>query len=346
MTEKLRIAQLAPLAHPVGPDATGSIEQLIHLLTEELVRRGHAVTLFAAGDSQTSARLCMTYPRGYEHDDGLWNWQFHETLNAAAAFEQADQFDVIHSHVYHYALPFTRLVRTPVVHTYHVMPDEDIVRAYARYPEAQVVTMSHFQRSSFGALRRVDVIPHGIDTATFRFNAHPKDYLVFLGRLLPDKGAAEAIQAALRARMSLVVAGPREDEDYFHARLEPLIDGKQVQYVGAVDSRQRNELLAGASALLYPNLEGEPFGLVMIEAMACGTPVVALGVGAVPEIIEPGKTGFIAQRKSALVACIRKAVRLDRMLVRQEAVRRFDFSRMTDDYLAVYRRLARKAARR
>src|SRR5262245_35778701 len=210
MSERLRIAQLAPIASPVTPDSTGSIAHLVWLLSEELVRRGHEVTLCATGDSQTSAALHAVYPRGYEHDAELWNWQFHEAMHAASVFERAGDFDIIHSHVYHYALPFARLADTPVVHTYHVLPDPDIARVYARYPEAHVVALSHYHRSLYPDIPNVAVVYHGIDTANFPFGAVQGDYLLFLGRMLPDKGVVEAIRLARQARMRLILAGPQD----------------------------------------------------------------------------------------------------------------------------------------
>jgi glycosyltransferase involved in cell wall biosynthesis len=343
MSKRLRIAQIAPAAEPVTQTSTGSIEQLVWLLTEELVRRGHEVTLFATGSSETSADLHAVYPRGYEEDDDLWNWKLHETLHVAAAFEQARAFDIIHSHVYHNALPFTRLARTPTIHSYHVMPDEDIARAYARYPEAHVVAISDYQRRVFTGNADVAVVHHGIDTDAFPFNPAPGDYLVFLGRLMPGKGTAEAAQLARQAGMRLVIAGPRDDNDdgYFESEVEPWIDGRQVEYIGPVCVRERNPLLAGAAALIYPITEPEPFGLVLIEAMACGTPVAAVGLGAVPEIVSHGVTGYHAATVEELAARIPDVISLDRHRVRQTAVERFDYRRMVDDYEAVYRRLVK-----
>src|SRR5262249_38465626 len=183
-------------------------EHLIWLLTEELVRRGHEVTLFATGDSETSAARHTVYARGYEYDDSLWNYEFHETLHVAAAFERAQQFDVIHSHVYHLALPFTRLVQAPVVHTHHTLADRDVLAAYARYPEAQLVAVSHFQRSQWKGLATEAVVHHGIDMAAFPFNPTPGDYLLFLGWLSPGKGPVEAICLARQAGKRLLLAGP------------------------------------------------------------------------------------------------------------------------------------------
>jgi glycosyltransferase involved in cell wall biosynthesis len=341
MSKRLRIAQVAPIANPVTANSTGSIEQLVWLLTEELVRRGHAVTLFATGDSQTSADLHAAYPRGYEADDCLWNWEFHETLNVAAAFEQARRFDVIHSHVYHYALPFTRLVWTPAVHSYHILPDDDVVEAYARYPEVHLVAISDYQRRLFRGNTDVAIVHHGIDTAAFPFRSVPGDYLLFLGRIIPGKGLAEAIHLARKLAMRLVIAGPREenDEGYFDAEVAPLLDGGGVTYVGPVGLEERNPLLAGAAALLYPITTPEPFGLVLVEAMACGTPVVATDLGAVPEVVEQGVTGCYASDAGRLAECATAALRLDRARVRKAAERRFDYRRMADDYEAVYRQL-------
>jgi glycosyltransferase involved in cell wall biosynthesis len=339
MAERLRIAQVAPLATPVHADSTGSIEQLVWLLTEELVRRGHAVTLFAAGDSRTSAALRAVYPRGYEDDDDLWNWQFHETMHVAAAFEQAADFDVLHSHVYHYALPFTRLVRTPTVHSYHILPNEDVAAVYARYPEAHVAAISEYQRRAFGGNADVTVIHHGIDTAAIPFNPVGGDYLMFLGRMVPGKGVAEAVQAARQVGMRLVIAGPRDDNDegYFASEVAPLLDGRQCEYIGPLSLRERNELLSGAAAFLYPITSPEPFGLVLVEAMASGTPVAAAGIGAVPELVENGVTGFYTRDGEALAGRIPDALALDRSRVRRAAVARFDYRRMVDEYVALYR---------
>lgn len=343
MSERLRIAQIAPIAHPVRRDAGDSVEQLVSLLCEELVRRGHDVTLFAAGDSVTSARLAAVYSHGYEHDEALWDWRLHESLNAAAAFERADDFDVIHCHAYHFALPFTRLVKTPVVQSYHVEADPDIFDAYRRYPEVCVVAVSEWQRSTLAGLRHVTVIRHGIDTAAFPFAAERGEHLIFLGRMIADKDPLQAIQLARMAELPLVLAGP--PTDYFEEAVRPLVDGERVRYVGPVDHGRRNELLAGAAALLLPLAYPEPFGLVMIEAMACGTPVVATGIGAVPEIVEPGLTGYHAPSPEALADCVPRALQLDRARVRARAVERFDFRRMVDEHETLYERLVARDRR-
>jgi glycosyltransferase involved in cell wall biosynthesis len=345
--DRLRIAQVASIASAVGPQSASSIEQLVWLLTEELVRRGHAVTLCATRDSQTSAALHAVYAHGYEEDPDLWNWQVHETLHMASVFERARDFDVIHSHVYHYALPFIRLGATPVVHTYHILPDPDVVRAYTRYPEAHVVALSHYQRSLYQDIPDMAVVHHGIDTETFPCGEGSGGYLLFLGRMLPDKGVVEAIQLARQVGMRLVLAGPHDaDPDYFRSRVAPLVDGRDVRYVGPVGAAERNRLLVAAAALIYPIREPEPFGLVLIEAMACGTPVLACGLGAVPEIVENGVTGFYARDLQALAGLVPDVLALDRARVRREAVAHFDYRRMVDGYEAVYERLAAGAGGR
>ena len=334
MSEHLRIAQVAPVAMPVEPAKGDSIEQLVWLLSEELVRRGHAVTLFATGDSRTSARLSSVYPRGYDHDEDLWDWYFHETMNAAAAFERADDFDVVHCHDYHFALPFAWTTATPVVHTYHVEMNPDVLAAYASYPDVRLVAISDFQRSRLAALPNVSVIRHGIDTRAFPFGATRGDHLLYLGRMIEDKGPLEAIRVAAELDMALVLAGP--GGEWFDAEVAPRVDGERVRYLGPVDVAQRNELLAGAGALLFPVVYPEPFGLVTIEAMACGTPVAATRVGAVPEIVDEGITGSCADSPAGLAEAVSRALLLDRARVRERAVERFDYHRMVDEYEALY----------
>jgi len=346
MAERLRIALIAPIAGPTALDRGSSIEYLTALLAEELARRGHRVTLFATGDSRTSAALHATYSRGYEHDGGLWNWEFHEIMHAAAAFERAAEFDLIHSHAYHSALPFTRLVPIPVVHTYHIVPDDDVLACYARYPEVQLVAVSQWHAGTFAGAPRLTVVPNGVDVAAFPFGAGGDD-LLFLGHLIPKKGAAEAIHVARRAGRRLVMAGrarPDRDGGYFRAEIEPHLDGRNVAWVGPVAVPERNALLAGAAALLFPSTTKEPFGLVMIEAMACGTPVAALDRCAVREVVEPGVSGIWAADVDRLAARLPEAIALDRAGVRRAVAARFDGRRMVDAYEALYRRLVAERA--
>ena len=338
----LRVAQIAPIARPVTATSTGSIEQLVWQLTEELVDRGHDVTLFATGQSETSARLDAKYARGYDDDEALWEWTFHELMHVAAAMERAHEFDVLHSHVYHFALPFTRLVDRPVVHSYHVLPDDDVVRAYAEYEEATLVAVSAYQRERLGR-PGVPVIHHGIDVDAFPFGDSPGEYLLFLGEVRWEKGAGEAAMLAGQIGLPLVMAGP--GEDFYREHVEPKVTA-EVEYVGWVESARRDELLAGAAALLYPLNWPETFGLVLVEAMACGTPVLARSLGAVGEIVDDGVTGYHAETLEELAALAPRALALDRRRVRERARERFDKSRMTDEYEALYRRLAGRLERR
>jgi glycosyltransferase involved in cell wall biosynthesis len=337
--DKLKIAQLAPVAMPVQPGEGDSIEQLVSLLTEELVRRGHGVTLFAVGGSVTTASLRSRYEQGYREREEIWDWRVPETLNAAWAFEQASEFDVMHSHSYHFALPFTRFVSTPVVHTYHVQLGPEVVEGFRRNPETQLVAISEFQRSELPGFDDVPVIHNGIDAGAFPFRAEGGDYLAFLGRMIPSKGAAEAVRVARELDFPLIMAGP--STEWFEHEVRPAVDDGSIRYLGPVDPASRNDLLAGAAALVYPITYPEPFGLVMVEAMACGTPVAAFGVGAVPEVVEQGVGGCWVPPDGSLGDAVRSAVQLDRRRVREAAVERFDYRRMVDAYERLYRRLAR-----
>jgi glycosyltransferase involved in cell wall biosynthesis len=336
--DKLRIAELAPVAMPVRPGEGDSIEQLVSLLTEELVRRGHDVTLFAVGGSVTTAELRSCYVQGYREREEIWDWRVPETLSAAWAFEHASDFDVMHSHTYHFALPFSRFVSTPVVHTYHVQLGPEVLEGFRRYPEAQLVAISNFQRRELEGFDHVPVIHNGIDADAIPFSAERGEYLAFLGRMIPSKGAAEAVRVARELDIPLIMAGP--STDWFEREVRPEIDDRLIRYEGTVDAAGRNELLAGAAALLYPITYPEPFGLVMIEAMACGTPVAAFGVGAVPEVVEQGVGGSWVSPGEGLAEAVRGAIQLDRGRVRQTAVERFDYRRMVDAYELLYRRLA------
>lgn len=333
----LRVALIAPIADPVSVEATSSIEHLIALLAEELTARGHAVTVFATGDSRSSGSLHATYPRGYHHDQRLWDrWEFHETMHAAAAFERAADFDVIHTHAYHYALPFTGLVATPVVHTYHVNPDADILAAYRRHPGLWVVAVSEYHRAKFAGLPRTVVIHNGVAIDRFPFSAADGDYLLFLGHLIEKKGPLGAVEVAQAAGMPLVLAG--RGSEYYRREVAHLVGGHSVTHVGPVDVEERNRLLAGAACLVFPSVFAEPFGLVLLEAMACGTPVVALERCAVAEIVDPGVTGYFAPDIGDLAALVPEALALDRATVRAQVAKRFDHRRMVDDHEALYRR--------
>lgn len=333
---------MAPVAAAVAPGAGDSVEQLVGLLTEGLIARGHEVTLYATGDSQTSGRLRSVQPRGYDEEEAIWDWYRAEGFNAALAFEHASEHDVIHGHNSHFALPFAPLVETPFVDTPHTEIPPEVLAEYWRRPEIHVVAVSGFQQRSLGDRPGVSVIPHGIEFAAFPFADRPEGYLLFLGRMLADKGPAQAIRIAQATGMPLILAGPAQDG--YDIREESAVDGERIRWVGRVAAEERNRLLAGAVALLFPLVYPEPFGLVLLEAMACGTPVLATELGAVAEIVEPGTTGFLAPNWKGLAALVPDASALDRATVRRVASQRFDVALMIDRHEALYRQIAERRA--
>lgn len=339
----LRIAVVAPVATSVPPPRSGSIEALTSYLVEGLVARGHDVTLFAIGASTTSARLHATFQTGYRDDPSLWTWELCEMLNVGAAIERAAAFDVIHVQCEYWpmSLPFTRLVTTPVLHTVHYAPQPDEVAIWRRYPEAAFVAVSGEQARRMDGMNVVATVHHAIDMAAYAFRAVPDDYLLFLGRFTKGKGARQAIGVARRAGMRLLLAA--EENDYYREFVAPLVDGDQIRYVGEVSGADKVALLGGARALLYPVQLPESFGLVLAEAMACGTPCAALDVGAVAEIVDEGVTGGVFASEEALVDGLSRVLALDRARVRETALARFGLERMVAAYEAVYRQVVRSS---
>jgi glycosyltransferase involved in cell wall biosynthesis len=335
----LRIAQVGPVATSIPPAGSSSVELMTSLLTEGLVAQGHHVTLFATGSSRTAATLHATFANGYSEDTSLWPWEACELINLSAAVERAADFDIIHYQAMYWpmSVPFTRLVSTPVVQTLHHAPSAPEIALWSRYPDAPFVAISNAQARLLAGLNVVGVVPHGIDTASFTFRAQPDDYLLFLGRFTEGKGVLPAIEIARRGGMRLVLAAP--ENDYYREVIAPHVDGRQVVYAGEVDHPRKVELLGGARALVYPVQAGEPFGLVMAEAMACGTPVAALDRGAVRELVDEGITGRAFESIDALVAGLPDVLALDRERVRTTAVARFGVERMVGDYVTVYRQL-------
>jgi glycosyltransferase involved in cell wall biosynthesis len=333
----LRIAHVAPVASSVPPPKSGSVELMTSLLTEGLVARGHDVTLFATGDSKTRARLHATYPRGYCHDPNMWPWELYEMLNLAAAVERADEFDIVHYQAKYYpmSIAFTRLSSTPIVHTLHHAPTPAEVSLWLRYPEAPFVAISNEQASRLKGLNVVGTVLLGIDTDNFAFREHPDDYLLFLGRFTPGKGVLQAIEVARRVGIPLVLAAA--EDSYYREHVAPHVDGTSIVYFGEADHAAKVALFGGARALLYPIQAGEPFGLVLPEAMACGTPIAALDRGAVREVVDDGVTGFVFQDLDGLAEGLPRVFDLDRQRVRQHAVERFGISRMAREYEQIYR---------
>ncbi len=338
----MRIAHVAPVATTIPPPRSGSVETMTSLLTEGLVARGHDVTLFATGDSKTAATLASIYPHGYWHDENMWPWELYEMLNLAAAVERAREFDIIHYEAAYYpmSLAFTRLSPTPIVQTLHHSPSRAEVALWARYPEAPFVAISREQAMLLAGANVVGTVLHGIDTDNFTFRETPDDYLLFLGRFTEGKGVLQAIEIARRVGMRLVLAAA--EDEYYRQKVKPHVDGKQIVYFGEADFPAKVELYGGARALVYPVQAREPFGLVLAEAMACGTPVVALDLGAVREVVDEGVTGMIFDSLDAMAADLTSVFRLDRRRIRERAVERFGVARMVNEYVAIYERIVRR----
>jgi glycosyltransferase involved in cell wall biosynthesis len=335
----MRIAHIAPVATTIPPPKSGSVETMTSLLTEGLVARGLDVTLFATADSKTKAKLHATYPHGYWHDEHMWPWELYEMLNLAAAVERAAEFDIIHYEAAYYpmSLAFTRLSPAPIVQTLHHSPSAAEVQLWCRYPEAPFVAISKEQERLLSGLNIVGTVLHGIDTDSFSFQETPDDYLLFLGRFTDGKGPLQAIEIAKRLGLRLILAAA--EDDYYRERVAPHVDGRRVIYFGEADFQAKVKLYGGARALLYPIQAREPFGLVLAEAMACGTPVVALDRGAVREVVDEGVTGLIFNDLEAMALGMSRVFDLDRRRVHERAVARFGTKRMVDEYIAVYARI-------
>ncbi len=333
----MRIGLLAPIAWRTPPRHYGPWERVVSLLAEGLVKRGHDVTLFATADSQTSAKLHAVCPRGYE-EDGSLDAKVWESLHIAAAFERAQDFDLIHNNFDFLPLTYSGLVSTPVVTTIHGFSSPQILPVYQRYNEhGYYVSISNADREP--SLDYVATVYHGIDIENFTFRPASGDHLVFLGRIHPDKGTKEAIEIARRADRRLIIAGIIQDKTYFEQEIEPHIDGNTVEYVGSVGPAERDSLLGGASALLHPILFDEPFGLSVIEAMACGTPVIAFARGSMPELVRDGENGFLVQDVEEAVRAVDRLPEIRREQCRRFVEAGFSAGRMVDDYVDVYERV-------
>src|SRR6476469_8317136 len=325
----LRVAILAPISWRVPPRRYGPWEQFASLLTEGLVERGVDVTLFATADSVTNAHLVGTAPTGYSEDPRL-HAKAWEALHISAAFERAGEFDVIHNSFDFLPLTYSGLVETPVVTTIHGFSSEQIVPVFEKYNGGgyygAISDADRHQRLDYAA-----TIHHGIDLREFELQGTPGEYLLFFGRIHPDKGVAEAIDVAERAGMPLMIAGIIQDHGYFEQLVEPRLDGERVRYIGPVGPDRRGGLLGGARALLHLVNFDEPFGFSVVEAMACGTPVIARRRGSMVEIVQDGANGFLVETLDEAVAAVPACGSLDRRAVRVSIERRFAVDRMVDE---------------
>lgn len=348
---KMRIAQIAPLWERVPPPAYGGTELVVSLLTDELLRRGHEVTLFASGDSQTLAKLepgCKKALRSLDvtHQE----YAIYEQMQLSKVFERANEFDVIHAHVDYPALLYTNLTKTPVLHTIHGTFSPLVEQIFTKHRQQNFVSISNSQQRPELGLNYVATVYNAIAPERFTFYSQPKQppYLAFVGRMSPEKGPRLAIEIAKRSGCHLKIAGKVDPKDraFFEAEVEPLIDGKQIEFLGEANHEKKNELMGGAVATLFPITWREPFGLVMIESMASGTPVIAMALGSAPEIIVHGKTGFLCDTVDECVDAIAKIPQLNRHACREHVETNFAVKRMVDGYEAVYNQiLAERFAR-
>ena len=339
----MKIAQIAPLWERVPPFRYGGIELIVSLLTEELVRRGHEVTLFASGDSITSAGLHSVHDQALRLDPNIKEPALYELMMLADVYSNAHHFDIIHSHIGCAAFPYTSFVKTPTVHTTHGIFTPDNEKMFRRFAPQPFVSISEAQREPRLGLNYFGTVYNGIDTSVYPFHPEPTQpaYLAFVGRISPEKGPIEAIKIARAAGLPLKMAGKVDpvDREYYRDLVDPLIDGEQIQYLGEVSHEEKVQLLGGATVTLFPITWREPFGLVMIESMATGTPVIGMGLGAVPEVIAHGKTGFVCRSLEKMIEAIPAATKIDRKVCRDDVLNRFSVQSMTDEYEKVFQLL-------
>jgi glycosyltransferase involved in cell wall biosynthesis len=332
---------LAPIAWSSPPRGYGPWEQVVATLTDALVDLGVHVTLYATGDSATRAELRSVVAHGYQEDDS-YDVKVYEALHIARVFEEADEHDLIHNHFDFLPLAWSRLVRAPLVTTVHGFSSERILPAYRAYNDrAHYVAISDADRRP--DLTYVATVHHGIDLDAFAFRAHgdPDGHVVCFARIHPDKGTAAAIDIARAAGRPILVAGIIHDHDYFEAEVKPRL-GAGAEYVGPVEGPDRARVLGGAAALVHPAAFAEPFGLSVVEAFACGTPVVAYPKGALVELVRPGVNGFLAGDAEEAASALANIGMIDRAACRRDAEARFSAQRMAAGYLAVYQRLVER----
>lgn len=335
----MRIAQVAPLYESVPPRLYGGTERVVSWLTEELVRQGHEVTLFASGDSLTNARLVPACPQALRLDPHCCDPLAHHVHLVEQVLQKKDEFDIVHFHIDYLHFSMSRKEEIAQLTTLHGRLDiPDLVPLYREFSDMAVVSISDAQRQPLSWINWQGTVHHGIPEDALRPSFEPGKYLAFLGRVSPEKGIDQAIQIALRAGMPLKIAAKidRADTEYFESRIKPLLTHQLIEFVGEISDLEKNEFLAKASALLFPIAWCEPFGIVLIEAMACGLPVIAYPLGSVPEIIEDGVSGFVVHNVDEAVAALKQLSTLDRRKCRRAFEQRFSVKRMAHDYLTIY----------
>ena len=335
----MKIAQVAPLFERVPPKRYGGTERIISYLTEELVRQGHDVTLFASGDSITSATLVPVIPESVRKDGTKESWLAHHLTEMDLVSELAETFDIIHFHTDYLHFPIARLLPAPHVTTLHGRLDlQELVPLYRRFADMPLVSISQEQRAPLPWMNWVDTVHHGLPADLYSCGPGNGGYFVFLGRISPEKRLDRAIAIARKCDMPLVIAAKIDcaDQIYFNEIISPMLSDPMVKFIGEVEENEKRTLLQNAHALLFPIDWPEPFGLVMIEAFACGTPVVAYRRGSTPEVMEHGVTGFLVTNQEEALIAARNIDSIDRKLCRKAFDRRFTVARMASRYVRAY----------
>ncbi len=334
----MKIAILSPIAWRTPPVHYGPWELIASMLTEGLVKKGHDVSLFATANSITQAKLYAITDEGYEENKHI-DPKVAECLHISECVERADQFDIIHNHFDFLPLTYSKLIKTPVVTTIHGFSSPKILQVYQKYNKhTHYVAISHANKNP--QLNYTATVYHGIDTDQFIYEENPQgDYLLFFGRIHPDKGTADAIHIARAAKKRLIIAGIVQDKNYFERQVKPQLKKGQIEYIGSVRPSQRSELLGNATALLHPIQFEEPFGLSIIEAMACGTPVLAYNKGSMPELIEEGINGFIVENSEQAIEKIKQIESIQRKNCRNTVETKFTKEQMVNNYLQVYEKI-------
>ena len=338
----LRIAQVAPLVETVPPESYGGTERIVSYLTEELVGLGHEVTLFASGGSETKAKLVAVSDRSLRSDPSVKDPTAKSIIEIEEVLKLAKGFDVVHFHDGYVHFPLARHLRIPSLTTMHGRMDlPDLAPIFREFSDLPLISISDQQRTPLPFANWIATVQHGLPKDLYSFRPEPGDYMTFVGRICPEKRPDRAIEIAKRAGVRLKIAAKVDkiDEQYFESEIKPLLDSSLVEFVGEVNESEKNVLLGGALALMFPIDWPEPFGLVMIESLACGTPVIAFDCGSVPEVLEHGKTGFIVHNIAQAEEAVRGIEQISRSVCRQEFERRYTSTRMAANYLQVYERV-------
>lgn len=341
----MRIAQVAPLWLETPPQTYGGTERIVSYLTEELIKRGHDVTLFATADSKTKAKLIPVWPRGLFADTNVEYPAAVFSLLYKELLERQDEFDIIHDHCEYQTSTYSQFIAPPIVTTLHNPFYEENTILYKKFPNVNYISISENQRRLGPGVNILKTIHHGIPPEKYLLSKKAGNYLVWLSNIAPDKGLADAIEIAKMAGEKLIISGtifPR-NADYFEYRIKPLIDGKQIQFVGMCDFKKKVKLLRNAKAFLFPIFKREePFGLVVIEAMACGTPVIASSTGSMPEIIKDKETGFLVESKEEAVGAVQNIGSISRTACKEHVENNFSLKTMVDNYEALYEEILAK----